>query len=102
MIWKVFTNINLKRATLPSMSSARRLHYEGIIYRFKFLMITTLLCASLTVIGFILGQVSDVKISIDGRIIEVARASPILYIGFMKLLRSPKVNGSGTRIWNWK
>lgn len=57
MIWKVFVNISIKRAVLPSMSSARRLHYEGVIYRFKFLMITTLLCASLTVIGFILGQV---------------------------------------------
>lgn len=51
-------NISAKRATLPVMSSARRLHYEGVIYRFKFLMIATLLCASLTVIGFILGQVT--------------------------------------------
>ncbi|XP_024942910.1 protein wntless isoform X2 [Cephus cinctus] len=59
MIWKVFMNISAKRAALPSMSSARRLHYEGVIYRFKFLMITTLLCASLTVIGFILGQVAE-------------------------------------------
>lgn len=57
MIWKVFMNISAKRAALPSMSSARRLHYEGVIYRFKFLMIATLLCASLTVIGFMLGQV---------------------------------------------
>lgn len=32
-------NISAKRAALPSMSSARRLHYEGVIYRFKFLMI---------------------------------------------------------------
>ncbi|KAF7394113.1 hypothetical protein HZH68_010932 [Vespula germanica] len=59
MIWKVFMNISAKRATLPVMSSARRLHYEGVIYRFKFLMIATLLCASLTVIGFILGQVAE-------------------------------------------
>ncbi|KAJ8679069.1 hypothetical protein QAD02_014856 [Eretmocerus hayati] len=59
MIWKVFINISVKRAVLPSMSSARRLHYEGVIYRFKFLMIATLICASLTVIGFILGQVSE-------------------------------------------
>ncbi|XP_076303908.1 wnt ligand secretion mediator [Lasioglossum baleicum] len=59
MIWKVFMNISAKRAALPSMSSARRLHYEGVIYRFKFLMIATLLCASLTVIGFILGQVAE-------------------------------------------
>ncbi|KOX73809.1 Protein wntless [Melipona quadrifasciata] len=59
MIWKVFMNISAKRAALPSMSSARRLHYEGVIYRFKFLMIATLLCASLTVVGFILGQVAE-------------------------------------------
>lgn len=57
MIYKVFINISVKRQALPSMSSARRLHYEGIIYRFKFLMAATLLCASLTIIGFILGQV---------------------------------------------
>ncbi|OAD53292.1 Protein wntless [Eufriesea mexicana] len=59
MIWKVFMNISAKRAALPSMSSSRRLHYEGVVYRFKFLMIATLLCASLTVVGFILGQVAE-------------------------------------------
>ncbi|KFB39690.1 hypothetical protein ZHAS_00007161 [Anopheles sinensis] len=59
MIWKVFCNINIKRTSLPSMSSARRLHYEGIIYRFQFLMLATLLCAALTIIGFIIGQVSE-------------------------------------------
>ncbi|XKL62438.1 hypothetical protein PGB90_002271 [Kerria lacca] len=59
MIWKVFCNINVKRSSLPSMSSVRRLHYEGIIYRFKFLMLATLTCAAMTVIGFILDQVSD-------------------------------------------
>ncbi|XP_063228151.1 protein wntless [Bacillus rossius redtenbacheri] len=59
MIWKVFRNISTKRTALPSMSTARRLHYEGIIYRFKFLMLATLLCAALTVIGFILGQASE-------------------------------------------
>ncbi|KAH8240385.1 hypothetical protein KR032_004904, partial [Drosophila birchii] len=29
MIWKVFRNIGDKRTSLPSMSQARRLHYEG-------------------------------------------------------------------------
>ncbi|XP_061724332.1 protein wntless [Cydia pomonella] len=59
MIWQVFVNISHKRQSLPTMSSVRRLHYEGIIYRFKFLMLATLLCAALTVIGFILGQVAE-------------------------------------------
>ena len=55
-------NISSKRQTLPAMSSARRLHYEGIIYRFKVLMLATLLCAAMTVVGFILGQVSNKKL----------------------------------------
>lgn len=59
MILNVFKNISMKRQVLPSMSTARRLHYEGIIYRFQFLMLATLLCALLTVIGFIMGQVSE-------------------------------------------
>jgi hypothetical protein len=59
MVWKVFRNISIKRSVLPSMSKMRRLHYEGIIYRFKFLMLATLLCAFLTVIGFMLGQVYE-------------------------------------------
>lgn len=61
MIWKVFCDISIKRSSLPSMSTVRRLHYEGVIYRFKFLMLATLLCAALTVIGFILGQVAEGK-----------------------------------------
>ena len=59
MVWRVFCNISIKRTALPSMSNARRLHYEGIIYRFEFLMLATLLCAAMTVIGFILGQFDE-------------------------------------------
>ncbi|XP_055374677.1 protein wntless [Condylostylus longicornis] len=59
MVWKVFCNISVKRTTLPSMSNARRLHYEGIIYRFEFLMLATLLCAALTGVGYILGQFAE-------------------------------------------
>lgn len=59
MIWRVFCNISIKKSALPSMSSVRRLHYEGIIYRFKFLMLATLACAAMTIIGFILDQVSE-------------------------------------------
>lgn len=59
LVWQVFIIISHKRQSLPTMCSVRRLHYEGIIYRFKFLMLATLLCAALTVIGFILGQVAE-------------------------------------------
>lgn len=40
----------------------------GIIYRFKFLMLTTLACAAMTVIGFILGQVTEDKWKWDGEV----------------------------------
>ncbi|XP_044759758.1 protein wntless [Coccinella septempunctata] len=59
MIWSVFKNISIKRSVLPSMNQARRLHYEGIIYRFNFLMLATLVCAAVTIISFILSQVSE-------------------------------------------
>lgn len=59
MIWKVFRNISMKKISLSSMSAVRRLHYEGIIYRFQFLMLATLVCAALTIGGFILGQFAE-------------------------------------------
>nr|XP_022916706.1 protein wntless [Onthophagus taurus] len=59
MIWKVFRNISIKRDTLPNMSSARRFHYEGIIYRFNFLMLATVICAAVTIVTFIYGQIYE-------------------------------------------
>ncbi|CAG9831775.1 unnamed protein product [Diabrotica balteata] len=59
MVWRVFKNISVKRSVLPSMSQARRLHYEGIIYRFNFLMLVTLICASVTIVSFILSQIDE-------------------------------------------
>lgn len=56
MIWKVFKNISIKRSVLPSMTQARRLHYEGIMYRFTFLMVATLICAAVTFVSFLLNQ----------------------------------------------
>ena len=41
-----------------------RLYWQGIIFRFKFLMLVTLACAAMTIIFFILNQVS--VISIEG------------------------------------
>ncbi|KAK3577609.1 hypothetical protein CHS0354_039193, partial [Potamilus streckersoni] len=59
MIFLVFRNISAKRTVLPSMSSARRKFYLGVIYRFKFLMISTLFCAALTVCFFIISQLNE-------------------------------------------
>lgn len=57
--------------------AARRLHYEGIIYRFQFLMLATLLCAALTVVGFIMGQASEGKWKWDDNV-EVEFTSAFL------------------------
>ncbi|XP_045055363.1 protein wntless homolog isoform X4 [Desmodus rotundus] len=55
----VFRNISGKQSSLPAMSKVRRLHYEGLIFRFKFLMLITLACAAMTVIFFIVSQVTE-------------------------------------------
>ncbi|XP_064625307.1 protein wntless homolog [Lineus longissimus] len=59
MIFRVFRNISAKKSALPAMSKARKKYYMGLIYRFKILMLATLLCAALTVIFFIISQVSE-------------------------------------------
>lgn len=59
LLYRVLRNISFKRSALPSMSQARRMYYEGIIYRFKFLLLATQICAALTVIAYIIGQVSE-------------------------------------------
>ncbi|XP_074859196.1 protein wntless homolog isoform X2 [Carettochelys insculpta] len=59
MVFQVFRNISGKQSSLPAMSKARRLHYEGLIFRFKFLMLITLACAAMTIIFFIVSQVTD-------------------------------------------
>ncbi|XP_060072318.1 protein wntless homolog [Ylistrum balloti] len=59
MVVCVFKTISAKRMTLPSMSSLRRRFYMGLIYRFKFLMLVTLFCSAMTVIFFIISQLSE-------------------------------------------
>jgi hypothetical protein len=47
------------QVTISAMSRVRRLHYQGLIWRFRFLMLATLLTSAMTTIGFILGQVAE-------------------------------------------
>jgi len=59
MIRKVFNTISSRSEAFQHMSKLRRLHYSGLIWRFKFLMLATVFTAALTVIGFIIGQVAE-------------------------------------------
>lgn len=59
MIRKVFATISSRTASFQHMSHIRRMHYQGIVWRFKFLMLATVFTAALTVIGFIIGQVAE-------------------------------------------
>ncbi|VDO99140.1 unnamed protein product [Soboliphyme baturini] len=56
MIIRVARTINRKRSSLEIMKPSRRLRVQSIIYRFKFLMLLTLVAAALTVSAFIFTQ----------------------------------------------
>lgn len=57
---QVLRSISSKQSSLPSMSLTRRLVYQGIIYRFKFLLFATLFCAALTLVAILIGQWANV------------------------------------------
>uniref|UniRef100_A0A0M3IU44 DUF418 domain-containing protein n=1 Tax=Ascaris lumbricoides TaxID=6252 RepID=A0A0M3IU44_ASCLU len=60
-VWKVWSTIKMKRsAQLYRTNEHRRLKVEAIIYRFKFLMFFTLVCAAFTVISYIMKQVEAI------------------------------------------
>lgn len=61
MVFKVFWIIRGKRAAIPTMSRARQLQYQGLIYRFEFLMVVTVLCAGLTVVFFVISNVNEAQ-----------------------------------------
>uniref|UniRef100_A0A1B0DDJ2 Protein wntless n=1 Tax=Phlebotomus papatasi TaxID=29031 RepID=A0A1B0DDJ2_PHLPP len=59
MVYRVMKNIGAKKTSMSTMSAARRHRYNGIIYRFQFLMLATIVCAAFTVVGFVMGQVDE-------------------------------------------
>jgi hypothetical protein len=58
-VMRVIATIKRKRASLAHMAQNRRLKFEGIIYRFRFLMLLTLVCAALTVSGLMMEQIGQ-------------------------------------------
>lgn len=59
LIGKVFFNFYSKRANLTSMNKMKRAYYEGIIYRFNFLLLSTLFCAGMTIAFFIINNINE-------------------------------------------
>jgi hypothetical protein len=53
LVGKVVYNFYSKQIQLLAMNNIRREFYEGIIYRFKFLLAYTVICAAFTVTFFI-------------------------------------------------
>lgn len=61
LVVKVFRNFYSKSSQLPAMNKMRRAFYEGIIYRFKFLLVSTVVCAALTIAFFIVNNINDME-----------------------------------------
>jgi len=58
--WMVWTTILQKRqAQLYRLNEFRRLRVESIIYRFKFLMVLTFVCASATILSYTMQQYGE-------------------------------------------
>ena len=59
LVCRVILNFRTKQSQLPAMNKLRRLFYEGIIYRFKFLLAATVFCAAMTVAFFIVNNINE-------------------------------------------
>ncbi|CAF2929790.1 unnamed protein product [Rotaria sp. Silwood2] len=59
LVVRVFWNIRSKQGELAAMRRIRRLMYQGAFYRFQFLLLTTILCAVLTIIWYYLSQIYE-------------------------------------------
>lgn len=62
-VWQIIRHQRL--AQLYQLNEQRRVKTEGIIYRFKFLMIFTLFCAFLTIIFYVLKQIGENQLHND-------------------------------------
>ncbi|CAF0747056.1 unnamed protein product [Brachionus calyciflorus] len=61
LVGKVYLNLRSKKSQLPSMNRMRRAFYEGIIYRFQFLMVYTIFCAALSIAFFIVNNINETQ-----------------------------------------
>jgi len=62
-VWQVIKH--QRSARLHQLSEERRVKTEGIIYRFKFLMLFTLVCAMSTIISYCMKQLGETQLHSD-------------------------------------
>ena len=62
-VWQVIKH--QRSARLHQLSEERRVKTEGIIYRFKFLMVFTLVCAMSTIISYCMKQLGETQLHSD-------------------------------------
>lgn len=58
-IYLAFNTISGKQCALPKMQITKRLKYQGMIYRFKFLLLATTICAISTLVFYGLSHKND-------------------------------------------
>ncbi|CAF0948142.1 unnamed protein product [Adineta ricciae] len=61
LVAHVFWNIRSKQGELAAMRRIRRLMYQGAFYRFQFLLLSTILCAVLTIVWYCLSQIYETE-----------------------------------------
>ncbi|KAJ8040350.1 Protein wntless-like [Holothuria leucospilota] len=60
MVFCVFRNLRMKSIAFNSMPKNRKKYYQALVYRFRFFIIFSLFCAVMTIIFFIMSQVSEI------------------------------------------
>ncbi|XP_065070295.1 protein wntless homolog [Rhopilema esculentum] len=83
LVIKVFRHMSVKGNALPVMQEARRIYYQGVIYRFRALVTITLMCVIMTVLCFVLDQVNEGhwKFIEDNPVNDVVQVSSALHFG---------------------
>lgn len=103
-IYLAYLSISGKESSFPKMQITKRLKYQGIIFRFKFLLCATFVCALSTFVFYVISQKSeysqDDELSTSQSQIEWTSAMLItvncmwnLYVMFLLILYAPSHKG---------
>ncbi|CAF3221300.1 unnamed protein product [Rotaria socialis] len=102
LVVRVFWNIRSKQGELAAMRRIRRLIYQGAFYRFQFMLLTTILCAIITIVSYYLSQLDETywvwntekpaKIQYSGAFITGVYGMLNIYVFAILVLFSPVIS----------